>query len=97
MIDTYHENVAYMHRDCELYRAEGFQALSKIEVQFDGKKILAVLNIVHDDGIVAHNELGLSLQGFEQLNVPEQSQVEVSQASRPHSMDFVRLKMAGAQ
>ncbi len=26
-IDTYRENVAYLHRDCALYRAEGFQAL----------------------------------------------------------------------
>ena len=29
-IDTYHENVAYLHRNCEVYRAEGFQALSRI-------------------------------------------------------------------
>jgi thymidine phosphorylase len=27
-IDTYKENVAYLHRDCHLYRSEGFQALS---------------------------------------------------------------------
>ena len=94
-IDTYHENVAYMHRDCELYRAEGFQALSKIEVEFDGKKILAVLNVVEDDCIVGHNELGLSLQSFEQLNLEEGSLVSVSHASPPHSMNFVRLKMAG--
>ncbi|MFM6989706.1 MAG: hypothetical protein ACKOWD_00125, partial [Rhodoferax sp.] len=32
LIDTYHENVAYLHRDCAIYRAEGFKALSKIEV-----------------------------------------------------------------
>ncbi|MEN8168728.1 MAG: hypothetical protein ABFS08_00715 [Pseudomonadota bacterium] len=31
-IDTYKENVAYMHRDCEFYRVEGFQALTKVEV-----------------------------------------------------------------
>ncbi|MBU0745807.1 MAG: hypothetical protein KKB08_04360, partial [Gammaproteobacteria bacterium] len=29
-IDTWRENVAYLHRDCAVYRAEGFQALSKI-------------------------------------------------------------------
>ena len=29
-IDTWRENVAYLHRDCATYRAEGFQALSKI-------------------------------------------------------------------
>ena len=51
-IDTYHENFAYLHRDCPLYKAEGFQALSKIEIQQDGRKILAVLNVVDDDCIV---------------------------------------------
>ena len=36
-IDTYHENVAYLHRDCAVVRAEGFQALSKVEVRANGK------------------------------------------------------------
>ncbi len=35
-IDTYRENVAYLHRDCAIYRAEGFQALEKVEVQANG-------------------------------------------------------------
>ena len=40
-IDTWRENVAYLHRDCAVYRAEGFQALSKIEVHANGRHILA--------------------------------------------------------
>jgi thymidine phosphorylase len=36
-IDTWRENVAYLHRDCAVYRAEGFQALSKIEVRANGR------------------------------------------------------------
>jgi hypothetical protein len=32
-IDTYRENVAYLHRDCQIYRSAGFQALAKVEVQ----------------------------------------------------------------
>ncbi len=50
-IDTYHENVAYLHRECEVYRAEGFQALSKIKISTNDNKILAVLNVVDDDSI----------------------------------------------
>jgi thymidine phosphorylase len=42
-IDTYHENVTYLHRECSIYRAEGFQALSKIQVSANGSKVLAVL------------------------------------------------------
>ena len=76
-IDTYHENVAYLHRDCEIYRAEGFQALSKIKVSADGQRVLAVLNVVDDKAIVEADELGLSEQAFEQLNVIAGSLVTV--------------------
>lgn len=95
-IDTYRENVAYMHHDCPFYRAEGFQALSKIEVGTDGgARILAVLNVVHDAAIVAPGELGLSLQAFEQLGVAEGEAVRVDHAQPPRSMDAVRRKVAG--
>lgn len=59
-IDTYRENVAYLHRDCPVYRVEGFQALSKVEVRFNGRTILATLNVVGDAYIVGCHELGLS-------------------------------------
>lgn len=84
-IDTYRENVAYLHRDCEVYRIEGFQALSKIEVSAscgEGGHIMAVLNVVDDGGIVGHDELGLSEQAFEQLGQIEGSLVCVSHAEQ---------------
>jgi len=59
-IDTYRENVAYLHRYCPLYRAEGFQALSKISVHANGRRILATRNVVDDPSIVGCEELGLS-------------------------------------
>jgi len=94
-IDTYHENVAYLHRECAVYRAEGFQALSKIRISADGRKILAVLNVVDDDAIVTPTELGLSEQAFQQLNVCEQCAVSVDHAEYAASMDAVRRKIYG--
>lgn len=94
-VDTYHENVAYMHSDCEYYRAEGFQALSKIQVSVNGAAVMAVLNVVHDECIVAPGELGLCDQAFEQLGAPEGSAVWIEHAERPASMDAVRRKIAG--
>ncbi len=94
-IDTYRENVAYLHRDCSHYRAEGFQALSKIEITADGRRILAVLNVVDDASLVAPHELGLSEQAFTQFGNPEGSEVTVSHAMPPKSMDAVRRKMSG--
>jgi thymidine phosphorylase len=94
-IDTYHENVAYLHRDCGIYRAEGFQALSKIQVSTNGTKVLAVLNVVDDTCIVLPGELGLSEQAFAQLNAIEGSLVTVNHAEPPKSMDAVRRKING--
>ena len=94
-IDTYRENVAYLHRDCALYRAEGFQALSKVEIGNNGKRILAVLNVVDDPRIVHADELGLSEQAFDQLGLEPGTRVHIDHAEPPASMDAVRRKMRG--
>ena len=95
-IDTYRENVAYLHRECSVVRAEGFQALAKIEVGQDGERhILATLNVVDDDRLVGVDEIGLSLEAFAQLGLPEGAQVTVAQAEPPESMGALRRKLAG--
>jgi thymidine phosphorylase len=96
-IDTYRENVAYLHRDCAHYRSEGFQALSKVEVLVDGgvRPVLAVLNVVDDAAIVGPHELGLSEQAFSQLGVDEGRRVAVSQAQPPASLGDVHRKIRG--
>lgn len=94
-IDTYRENVAYLHRDCAVYRAEGFQALAKVEVCADDRRILAVLNVVDDTRIVTETELGLSEQAHAQLGLPDGAAVRIDHAEPPRSMDAVRRKMRG--
>lgn len=94
-IDTYHENVAFLHRNCELYRAEGFQALSKISIMANGTLIHAVLNVVDDEHIVSPDELGLAEQAFDQLNMEENHLVCVEHAEPSGSMDAVRRKING--
>lgn len=94
-IDTYRENVVYLNRDCEFYRAEGFQALSKVEVRAKGRRILAVLNVVDDDKLVAPGELGLSEDAFDTLAQVEGAEVLISHAEPPASMNSVRRKIEG--
>lgn len=94
-IDTYHENVAFLHRNCELYRAEGFQALSKISIMANDSRIHAVLNVVDDEHIVSPNQLGLAEQAFVQLDMEENHLVCVEHAEPPGSMDAVRRKING--
>ena len=95
-IDTYRENVAYLHRDCPVYRSEGFQALSKIEIYKadDGAPVIAVLNVVDDENILAPNELGLSEQAFKQLNLPDGTGVRVEHARPPVSLKAVHRKIS---
>ena len=94
-IDTYRENVAYLHRDCAIYRAEGFQALSKIEVQSADKRILASLNVVDDLALVGCHELGLSEDAFLQLGLEDGATVTVAQAEPPPSIGALHRKISG--
>jgi thymidine phosphorylase len=94
-IDTYRENVAYLHRDCEIYRAEGFQALSKVEVTANGRRILASVNVVDDSSIVSCRQLGLSEDAFTQLGVADGHPVTVSQAEPAKSISALHRKIAG--
>jgi len=96
-IDTYKENVVFLHRDCALYRSEGFQALNKIEIRAEDavKSVIAVLNVVDDERITTPDELGLSEQVFAQLNRAEETAVYVNHATPPQSLAFVREKISG--
>jgi len=94
-IDTFRENVAYMHRDCGIYRAEGFQALAKIQVSAGKKRVLSVLNVVDNGAIIAQDELGLSEQAFDQLGLKEGGAVRVAHAEPPASLNAVHRKIAG--
>ena len=96
-IDTYKENVAYLHRDCKLYRSEGFQALNKVEIhhQENGQSIIALLNVVDDEAITAPGELGLCEQAFEQFGGKEGIAVRIAHAPIPESIKAVHRKIDG--
>lgn len=94
-IDTYRENVVYLRRDCPVVRAEGFQALAKVEVRAGGRSILAVLNVVDDARLLGECELGLSEQAFAQLAVREGEAVRVAHAEPPPSLAALKRKIAG--
>jgi len=94
-IDTFQENVVYLHRDCAIYRAEGFQALSKVEVRAAGHTIVATLNVVDDLCIVGCNEVGLSEAAFAQMGVTTGHEATVSQAEPPKSMGALYRKING--
>jgi len=95
-IDTCHETVAFLARRCPLYRAQEFVALARIEISGGGRRIIATLNIVDDESLMAADELGLSLLAYRQLGLPDGTPVEIAQASPPASLDHIRAKIDGA-
>jgi len=94
-IDTWRENVAYLHRDCPVVRAEGFQALSKVTVHANGQAIAAVLNVVDDERIVPPCDLGLSKEAFARLRVQEGHAARIEHAEPPPSIAALHRKIAG--
>ena len=94
-IDTWRENVVFLHRDCPVVRASGFQALAKVRVQANGKSLIAVLNVVDDDCICAPRELGLSEDAFERLGTEEGEQARIEQAEPAPSIAALHRKIAG--
>jgi thymidine phosphorylase len=94
-IDTWRENVAFLHRSCEVVRAAGFQALAKVTVQANGRSIAAVLNVVDDESIVGTVELGLSEEAFNRLGVPPGHEARIDHAEPPPSIAALHRKIAG--
>jgi len=94
-IDTWRENVAFLHRDCPVVRAAGFQALSKVQVRANGRNIVAVLNVVDDACIVEPRELGLSEDAFARLGVEPGHAASIEHAEPPDSIAALHRKIAG--
>jgi len=80
-IDTYQEAVVYMRRDCHVCRAEGFEALSRVQISHGDQFIIATLNVV-DGHLLALHEAGLSEAAWRLLGAREGDEVVLSHPRR---------------
>ncbi|MCM5571244.1 thymidine phosphorylase family protein [Burkholderiaceae bacterium FT117] len=94
-IDTWRESVVFLHRDCPVVRAAGFQALAKVRVQANGKSLIGVLNVVDDECICAPRELGLSEDAFRRLGVEPGHPARIEQAEPAPSIAALHRKITG--
>lgn len=94
-INSFNENIVYLHRDCEAYGIDDIKNITRIEVHGGASSLYAFLEVVDDDNIVAPNELGLNRCAFEQINLPEGANVTLSLASPPSSITSIKRKMQG--
>jgi thymidine phosphorylase len=93
-IDTYRENIIFMRQDCEVCRSEGFTSLTRVEVHYQDKHIVATLNVVMSD-ILHHSEASLSLEAMKRLGVKDGDLIHVSHLKPIESLKKVRAKMYG--
>lgn len=93
-IETSQEFVVYMHRDCQVCRAEGFEALARVQVRAGDRSIVATLNVV-DPGLLSVGEAGLSNSAWRALGLRSGDAVTVTHAPALDSMSPVRAKIYG--
>jgi len=93
-IDTYQQPVVYMHRDCQVCRAEGFTALTRVLVQADGRELVATLNVVseHRFGL---DVAALSEAAWEALQPGPDAWAVFSHPEPPASAPALRAKAFG--
>lgn len=93
-IDTHQEHVIYMHRDCHVCRAEGFDAQTRVEVSLGERRIIATLNVVHSE-LLAIGEASLSTSAWCALNPAPDDRVGVAHAPTLDSLSSMRSKVYG--
>ena len=93
-IDTYKHPVIFMRNDCHVCLSEGFEAHTRIRIDFGDKWILTTLNTVASDllepGTAALSEYALNL-----LGAKEGEEIYLSHPRQLHSLSHVRSKIYG--
>jgi len=93
-IDTLDEDVIFMRSDCDICRAEGFDALSRVLVETSSRSIIATLYQV-TSGFLRHSEAGLSESAWRRLGLDDGEEVTVSHPRPLESLSKVRSKVYG--
>lgn len=93
-IDTYKEPVIYMHENCAVCKAEGFESQGRIRVDYNGKTIIATLNKI-TNGLLEACDVSLSEYAWKNLGAKEGDTIEVSHPLPVTSLSHVRSKIYG--
>lgn len=95
-IDTYRENIIFLHADCHISKSEGFTALTRVGVHHKNKSIIATINVVYSD-MITREQAGLSMEAMLRLNVKEGDSIRILHMKPVESLSKVRAKMYGKE
>lgn len=93
-VDTHEEPIVFMRTDCDICRAEGFSANTRLQIQTEEKSLIATLNIVSPK-ILTSGNIGFSDSAWSYLNLEEGQTVQVRHAPLVHSLSALRKKIYG--
>ncbi|MBQ8785415.1 MAG: thymidine phosphorylase [Alphaproteobacteria bacterium] len=94
-IRSFGENIAYIHKDCSIYKIDNIKALTRIEIHGGHQPVFAFLQIVDNNKIVRPDELGLNTEAFSQTGLPEGSKITLTLTPPAQSLAAVKRKIAG--
>ncbi len=94
-IDTYRQPVVFMREDCHVCRAEGFAALTRIEVTLGDKSVIATLNVLTDGSWLPEDTAALSEEAWAILQPAPGDRATFSHPEPPDSVSAIRAKVYG--
>lgn len=95
-IDTQHEFVVYININCDVYRSEGFQALTRVLVTHQEKSIVASITVITSD-ILSGCQASLSESAWDYLHALEGDKVSLSHLKPVTSFKHIRSKIYGKE
>jgi thymidine phosphorylase len=93
-IDTQHEAVVFMHKQCHVCRSEGFVAHNRVRLQAGNREIIATLYQVVGD-LVGPDEAALSESAWSRLGLEEGATITVAHPDPVESLGLVRSRIYG--
>jgi thymidine phosphorylase len=93
-IDTQHESVVFMHKDCHVCRSEGFVAHNRVLLRAGAREVIATLYQVTGN-LITHDEAALSESAWERLGLQDGATLSVTHPDPVESLGYVRSRIYG--
>ncbi len=93
-IEAGRRNVAFLARDCSVVSAPDYLGPGRIDLAAAGRSIRAEIALVADASL-AKDAVGLSVEAFEALGLPEGTDVVLTRTPIPESRAALRRKIRG--
>jgi thymidine phosphorylase len=93
-LDTQYEAVAFMHKECQVCRSEGFSAHARVLLRHGPQEVIATLYQATGN-LIAHNEAALSESAWSRLGLADGDHITVSHPAPLDSLSHVRSRIYG--